>query len=201
MKFLIDTNILIPLEPARPIDVEPKTNEALDLARTAAEGGHQLYVHPGTIDDVKRDGDAERRALRLQLLNKYLLLPDPPAVSLHIVEALGETERGSNEWVDQCLLAALEADAVDFLVTEDTRLRRRATRLGLGGRVATTTEARSIIRDLFETTPLPPPAVQDVKAHALDRSDPIFTSLKQDYETFDKWLTKCKREHRQAWIA
>lgn len=44
------------------------------------------------------------------------------------------------------------------------------------------------------------PAVTALKAHNLDGADPIFDSLKGDYQGFDDWLSKCRREHRQAWI-
>jgi ribosomal protein S18 acetylase RimI-like enzyme len=85
-------------------------------------------------------------------------------------------------------------------VTEDRSLRKKAARLGLEGRVTTINEAISIVQDLFEKNPPPPPAVRNVKAHALDESDPIFKSFREDYRGFDDWLIKCKLEHRQVWL-
>lgn len=201
MKFLIDTNIFIPLEPSSPADVEARTAVATEFARIATEGGHQLYVHPASKVDIGRNADEERSGLRLTLFDKYPCLDSPPPVSAHMRSVLGRAQRGSRHWVDHQLMAAVAGDAVDFLVTEDQTIHRKARRLGLDGRVCTVDDALSTIRALFEVPPTPPPAVQSINAYQLDSADPIFDSLRQDYgkQNFDRWLAKCKREHRQAW--
>lgn len=199
MKFLIDTNVFIPLEPTTPTDLASLTPQAARFAQIASEGGHQLYVHPATLADIRRDDDRTRRGLRMVLFNKYPCLQNPPPISQRLESILGRAKPDTNDWVDNHLVAALRADAVDFLVTEDRRLRNKAGRLGLQDRVAAVAEAISVIQDLSDKAPLPPPAVQAIKAHALNESDPIFDSFREDYPNFDGWLRKCKREHRQAW--
>ncbi len=201
MKFLIDTNVLIPLEPTSPRHFEPGTDKAVEFVRLASQGGHQVFVHPAVQDDLRRDPDGERRAARERLIRKYAALPDPPPLTAHIEQVVGTAERGSNDWVDHHLLAALLASAIDFVVTEDQPLRRKAVRLGLQRQVVTIDEAVGTLRALFDETPYPPPAVEDVKAHRLNERDPIFDSFRADYGAeFDPWLLKCKREHRQAWV-
>lgn len=200
MKFLIDTNIFIPLEPTSAACVEESASAAARLARLAAEGRHQLYVHPLSLEDLDRDEDTARRRLRRLLFSKYPSLPAPPPVSAELQSVIGTAASGTNDWVDNHLLAALMADAVDYVVTEDRRLRNKASRLGLQLRVATLAEAISVVQDLFDVAPPPPPAVQGVKAHQLRTEDPIFNSFRADYPLFDSWLAKCKREHRDAWI-
>lgn len=88
---------------------------------------------------------------------------------------------------------------MDYLVTNDERLHKKARRLVLGNRVARAVEAVAITRDLSDVAPEPPPAARTLLAHDIDASDPIFDSLRQDYPGFDSWLAKCKREHRPAW--
>ncbi len=200
MKFLIDTNIFIPLEPTRPADIEAGTTEVTKLARLVSEAGHQLYVHPAARADIQRDADEERRRLREILFEKYPSLPDPPVISAELEEILGRVEQETNDWVDHQLIAALTANAVDFLVTEDRDLYRKASRLDLSTRVLFIMEALSTVRDLFDKIPSPPPAIYAIKAHGLNDGDPIFRSLRSDYPGFDKWLNRCKREHRNAWI-
>ena len=200
MKFLIDTNIFIPLEPTRFFDVEGSTNKVTEFVKLSAVSGHQIYVHPAERADLKRDKDDERRKLREILFNKYPSLPQPPPIPPSIESILGYAEPESNNWVDHQLIAALYSNASDFLVTEDRSLRKKAGKLGLESRVATVTEVISILKDLYDTCPQPPPAVRDVKAYALDENDPIFKSLQKDYTDFNEWLVKCKREHRQAWV-
>jgi GNAT superfamily N-acetyltransferase len=200
MKFLIDTNIFIPLEPTRLSEVESNTAKATKFAQIAAIAGHHLYVHPAGRKDLSQDTDKERRNLREILFNKYPCLPDLPPISAHLESVLGYADQGSNDWVDHQLIAALYGNATDFLVTEDRSLRKKTARLALEDRVATINEAISIVQDLFEKDLPPPPAVRNVKAYALDKDDPIFQSFREDYSGFDDWFIKCQLEHRQVWL-
>lgn len=200
VKFLIDTNVVIPLEPTSSDEVKQNTPVAAQFAGQAALGGHTLYVHPEIRADIRRDTNSTRRQTLELLIQKYPQLPDAPSITPRIKSVVGQADPRSNDWVDHLLLAALEADAVDILVTEDRELRSKAAQLDLLPRVATISEALSLIRDLFELSPLPPPAVQAVRAHALNSSDPIFQSFRGDYPDFDAWLIKCRREHRRCWI-
>ena len=113
---------------------------------------------------------------------------------------LGPREFGTNDWVDHQLLAALEADAIDVLITEDRSLIRKAVQLGLRDRINTVAEALSFLQDLFDKVPSPPPSISPVRSYSLNEADPIFCSLYDDYPGFDDWLQKCKRKHRLAWI-
>lgn len=200
ISFLVDANILIPLEPTSPRDVEGGTAAVVELARLATETGCLLLVHPVVDEEIRADPDEQRRALRAMLLRKYPRLPDPPSVPDAWESVVGRPEKGSNDWVDNQLLAALHADAVDYLVTEDRELHRKACRLGLENRVADTPDALSIVRGLFDVVPRPPPAVRHVSAHVLNASDPILDSLRREYPTFDDWLRKAKRQRRHTWI-
>lgn len=55
MKFLIDTNVFIPLEPTMLSDVKGGTHKIVELARLLSEAQHQLYVHPAALSDIQRD--------------------------------------------------------------------------------------------------------------------------------------------------
>jgi L-amino acid N-acyltransferase YncA len=199
LKFLIDTNIFIPLEPTAPEENESLRSTAALFAQKANQSGFPLLVHPAQMLDILGDRDESRRELRKALLGKYPQLPDPPS-SARVDSILGAPNPSSHDWVDHQLLAALHADAVDNLVTEDVRIHRKAKRLGLQHRIAFLTEAVTELNALSDKPPAALPAVDATKAHNLDSSDEIFASVRCDYSDFDTWLTKCKREHRQAWI-
>lgn len=108
--------------------------------------------------------------------------------------------RGSNDDVDNQLLAAVAAPAVDYLVTEDQGLMRKAAKVGLQDRVLSLSEAVEMLEALFDKPTAPPPAVESKTAYRLNQSDPIWDSFRVDYPQFDEWLQKCKREHRQSWV-
>ena len=200
MKILIDTNVFIPLEPGAPSEMEVTTDVAAKLHSLAMELGVTVFLHPAALKDFDRDKSSERATLRRKLSRKYPFLPDPPEPSASLSAVLGSPVPLSNDWVDLRLVASLEADAVDFLVTEDQPLRRKAVRVGLGHRVLNLADAVPVLEDLLDRSPSAPPAVQSVKAYAIDATDPILDSFRQDYADFDLWLRKCKRSHRPAWI-
>jgi len=201
MNFLVDTNILIPLEPTKPDDLSDKTTEAVDFVHLLRQAGFQLIIHPIQKQDFQKDHDASRREMRNILLGKYIELRNPPTTSLVFQEEIQNIKPNSNDWVDFQLLVALERDAVDFLVTEDKGLRKLARRHDLADRVFDLSEAISRIKDLIGEPVPAPPAVRSVIAYELDESDPIFESFRDDYSPdFERWLTDCKRENRQAWI-
>lgn len=198
MRLLLDTNILIPLEPGG--DAIPSlAPAAAEFHALLTRGGHEALLHPAHRFDLERDRDEARRARTSLLAAKYPLLERPPAISDELASQVGTPEPGSNDWVDDQLLAALQADAVDYLVTEDQGLHRKAARLELGPRVATLAEAASTLRNLFDIAVAPPPAVDLRKAHELNLSDPIFASIRVDYPDFNAWMTRIRRAGRDCW--
>jgi L-amino acid N-acyltransferase YncA/predicted nucleic acid-binding protein len=200
MKFLLDTNVLIPAEPTSSTHIEPGTPVSVELLHTLEEGAHQVYLHPASLVELAKDKNTARSGLRNILVKKYLTLPSPPIVSRRLIELLGQATALSHDAVDHLLLGAVEGDAVDYLVTEDHGLLRAATRAGLEGRVLTPADAVGVVRRLFPKVPPPPPAVRRLLAHELDEADEIFQTFRQDYPQFEGWLRKCKLEHRLTWV-
>lgn len=200
MNFLIDTNIMIPMEPGSTVDLEINTPLALEFYRLANRSGNTIFIHPAIIHDIDRDTNQARASLRRQLICRYNSIESPPPPTILSSVEVGTPEENSNDWVDNNLLAALLANIVDYLVTEDIKLYRKATRLNLADRVLLLSEAIFVLRGLFDKTPPTPPAVEDVYVYQLNDTDPIFKSIHEDYTDFDAWLQKCKKEHRRAYI-
>ncbi|MFH2045140.1 MAG: EVE domain-containing protein [Pseudomonadota bacterium] len=200
MKFLIDTNIVVPLEPGLSSDFEVNTDHALEFHRLAQKSKNTLHVHPSIYQDLLRDKIDERANLRKKLLQRYETIESPPSLNLLEKEHVGDPEKDSNDFVDNCLLASVKGDAVDFLVTEDKGIHRKARRSGIDSRVLFLQEAITLLLDLFDKSPPPPPSVKKVYVYELNANDPIFDSLRHDYNPgFDEWLKKCKRTHREAY--
>lgn len=200
MKFLLDTNIFIPLEPTAVGGIEPTTELAAKFVRLAQEVEHDLYLHPSLRMDLARDRDPHRLAARDVLIAKYRQLSFPPAPTSQLVHAFGQPVQGTNDWVDLQHVAAVAADAVDYLVTEDMGLHRRAKRAGLERRVLYLADALAVVRGFLPSPPRAPPAVELVKVYSLPISDPIWNSLRADYPGFDDWLQRCRLQHRECWV-
>ncbi len=200
MKFLLDTNIIIPAEPTELENIELDTPLITELLRRLNEGRQQFYVHTASIQELSGDKNRKRWEMRKMLLDKYPMLPNPPSSTKKIQAVFTIESLNKHDQIDLMLLSSVDADAVDYLVTSDIELRKKASRLGLEARVATPDEAISIIRALFPLTPTPPPAARSRYAHELDLEEPIFDSFRLDYPEFDEWFRKkCKLEHRPTW--
>jgi len=199
MKFLLDTNIIIPVEPTELENIEAGTPLVTELLRRLNEGRQQFYIHNASIQELSGDKNRKRWGMRKMLLDKYPVLSNPPTLTKKIQAAFTIETLNKHDQIDLMLLSALDADAINYLVTSDVGLRKKASRLGLETRVATPDEAISIVRSLFPVTPNPPPAVHSYYAYELDLEEPIFSSFRLDYPEFDEWFKKCKLEHRPVW--
>ena len=200
MNFLIDTNILIPLEPTTHIDLGINTEAAINFFNLVQKSHNKIFIHPDIIHDIKRDENKIRADLRKKLIKKYHYIPSPPNSDILLPKIPLATEY-SNNWVDNQLLASIFANVADYLVTEDIKIHKKARRIGIASQVILLSDAVNLIRDMFDETPKPPPAVEEVYVHQINNDEPIFESLREDYNPeFDLWLQNCKRNHRKAYI-
>ena len=194
-KLLIDTNVVIGLEDSRPVD-----ESFAEIARLCGEHKVDLFIDSATYDDVSRDRDSARREVTLSKLAKFQRLRGIPTRSEATLIVEFGPINNDNDRSDVRLLAAIDASAADFLVTQDNDLRRRAARSGLEAKVLTVEETLEWLRQTFQERTVELPFVTERKAYQIDRSDSIFQSLREDYPEFDSWFEKCRREHRDCWV-
>ncbi|MDE2223157.1 MAG: GNAT family N-acetyltransferase [Candidatus Omnitrophica bacterium] len=201
MNFLIDTNILIPLEPASAKDLEPVFSLGPDFVRLTQNSGSKIFVHPVIQHDLDKDKDKDRRALRAKLIKKYNELQAPPGIErVNDVLSLNPPAL-SNDWVDHHLLSAVLNNSIDYLVTEDVKIHSKAEKLGIGSRVLYLFDAIDFLKELFDVIPETPPSVEVVLAHELNEKESFFDSLREDYSGFDNWFVKsCKTQHRKCYV-
>lgn len=200
MKFLLDTNVIIPAEPTSRDDIEAETPNIIELLGLSAQLEFQCYIHPACLRDIKNDQDKARRKMRLQLLNKYLKLPAAPSLQDNVTSVIGVPQPDSHDFIDALMLAALVGNSVDFLITNDIGIHKRAIKLGIEKRVLIIAEALAMVRGFLPPPVQPPPAVHFVYSHELHKGDAIFDSLRNDYSGFDDWFEKIQREHRKAFV-
>jgi hypothetical protein len=194
-KLLVDTNIVIALE-----DPQPVQASLAELVRLSGEYGVGLFVDGANYDDVARDRDESRRQITLSKLNKFQKLRVIPLPDETTLAARFGTINTENDRSDVRLLAILDAKAVDFLITRDIGLSRRAVRAGLGASVLTVDEALQWLKQTFVAKAVVLPYVAQRKAYELDQKNTIFASLQSDYPGFDHWFDKCRHEHRECWV-
>jgi hypothetical protein len=194
-KLLIDTNVVIGLEDAQPVQAP-----LAELVRVSGEHGIGLFVDGANYDDVARDKDETRRAVTLSKLAKFQQLRGIPLPAESALVARFGAIKNDHDRSDVRFLAALDAKAVDFVVSQDIGLHRRGQRAGLGANVFTIEEALQWVKRLFGVKAVNLPSIVQRKAYEIDKSDAIFESLRADYPDFDAWFDKCRKEHRECWV-
>lgn len=193
-RLLLDTNIFIALE-----DPKIVPTHVAALAQKASLHGLSLFLDEACVEDIKRDRNPERRATTLSKLSKFPLLADVAHRSLETQIARFGQARDNNDRCDALLLDTLELGVVDFLVTEDAGIHRRAEKAGLRGRVLTVQEALTWVQRTYEPKEFSLPYIVAHKAHQISLDDPLFESLREDYPGFDAWFAGCRRDHRDCW--
>ncbi|HZY70535.1 MAG TPA: hypothetical protein VFF67_06130 [Thermoplasmata archaeon] len=189
----MDTNVLMDREDPR---VTP--HPVADLVRVLHEHNVQIFVHPASIREARRDGNSDRSGIFQTKVRSYPVLSGLPSTPLEFAEAAGGVGSPNGE-VDVALLFATSQDAAAFLITEDLGLVGRATRVGLGERVLTVRGALEYFSRLYGTRyPRAPAYLEVVPAYALDPADPIFRSIEQEYEGFEAWFRKIRQEGRMC---
>jgi hypothetical protein len=199
-KFLLDTNAFIALEPFGG-QLEPGLGPAVTFMRLAMKQGNRVFVHPASRDELAEGKDQTRATQRIAELNKIEMLAEVP-ISTRLQGEFGSVVIDSNDHRDLRILAALQANAVNFLVTDDAGLRKRAARIGLGDRVLTLADAAAMLEAFEPTAVEPPPKITHVPSYALDLDQEIFVSIRADYEEFDEWIDKVRGDssNRECFI-
>ncbi len=196
MKFLLDTNIILGIEDHHQVD---KTFAS--LTRKISEHNVRVYIDPAVRDDVQRDRDETRRAITLSKLDKFESLKSAGQIFVDRISQQTGAPLRPNDESDIRLLAAIAANAADFLITEDLGLHRRARKANLSDRVLTVAEALKFVARQFDATEVILPFISEVKAYEIDRTATIFDTLREDYRDFDNWFEeKCAKEHRDCWV-
>lgn len=193
-KFLLDTNILIPVEDAR------ATPEAYaSLLRELQERNHEVWVHEANLDDIRRDQNVSRKAISLSKAGKYPRLEHSWRDADQLARDFGQI-KSPNDLSDAHLLSAVSDRLVDILVTEDNGLHLRAARVGLGDRVLTVRQTLDFIIGAYARVDYVLKSVARRYCYQLDPADPIFVSLQGDYDGFDAWMATCRERRRECWV-
>ncbi|MCK6105985.1 GNAT family N-acetyltransferase [Brevundimonas sp. EYE_349] len=193
-KFLLDTNILIPVEDAR-----ATPDSYASLLRDLQAKGHTSHIHEATLADIKRDPDVSRRSISLSKAAKYPHVKNSWRDAAALTKDFGEI-RNDNDLSDAHILSALYDGIVDALITEDQGLHTRAHRRGLGQKVLTVRQALDFINGTYARIDYVLKSVSRIFCYELKPSDPIFGSLIEDYPPFAAWMEKCRKNDRECWV-
>jgi GNAT superfamily N-acetyltransferase len=192
MRFLLDTNVLIPLEDSQ----LPLVPSLASFVRLAHSHGHPLLYHPASEDDIREDKNIDRRNQTLQRLEQYERLDARPECPWN-AEGMRVNDSRDNE-----ILYALSLNAANGLVTEDRGIHDKAKARGIANRVYTIQTANDLLRRLHREVVLSLPNVVEVPLYSLtpQLGSKFFDSLREAYP-FDEWFAKKAQAGVRAWIS
>lgn len=192
MRFLLDTNVLIPLEDSQIPLIESLAN----FVRLSHENGHQLIYHPASEDDIRRDNNTTRRQQTLERLRQYTRLDQ------RLNCPWNDSNTNPNDSADNEILYALFCDAAHALVTEDRGIHQKAKERGLDKRVYYIQTADDWLRRLYGRVAIQLPNIEEVSLYSLVPvlNSSFFDSLRVGYPTFDEWFRGKAQNGLRAWI-
>jgi hypothetical protein len=205
MHLLLDTNIFIYREDDRVI-----SQNVSDLFGLLQKIPVDVFIHPASSADIRRDADQKRRDVMLSKIGAYRELENPPLIAKDPAFAalLGEPKRPQDA-VDNEILYAVSKGAADFLITEDTGIHLKAVAAGISDRVFHIDDALEYFRKFLPKKDkiYAPPALKEDFMYNLDLSDPFFDSLKRDYPRvgnspeFEEWFRAKSQDHRRCYVS
>lgn len=186
MRVLIDTNIVIHRECNRPIN-----SEIGRLFLWIDNLHYEKCVHPATVAEIdKLENQTTREAMKVKL-DSYNVLRTVAPLCPEIEAVALEFDTTVNDTVDTQLLNEVFSDRVDFLITEDRKLHRKAERAGIGQRVFTIDDfLEKIIAEHPTLVDYPIPSVSQEYFGNIDVRSDFFDSFREDYDGFDRWFNR-----------
>ena len=196
MRILLDTNVVIQREDNSIIPEKIKK-----LEQRFQKSSAKIYVHPESLKDLYNDNDHNRKNIIKSKFGTYLELDDPPNFQGDnaFLSQLPKTSK-QNDTIDNHILYSIYRDAIDFLVTEDKQLIKKASKLNIKERVFNIDEIIDFLHDLDHKEIRHDIAIHKEKVHNLPIKDPIFDKLKERYDKFEDWWKKICREGREAFV-
>src|SRR5690554_1067235 len=196
-RVLLDTNVIIERESYL------NTNYELSKLFKWFDKLHMTkFIHEESINEVSRYQDEKVKKPILSKLDIYEKLMSKDNYDDFFNFKLKKYDSNVNSLVDNRLLNQLYTGRVDFLVTQDKLILRKADDLYLQNQVFS-------INDFLEHIETSYPKLVDyevlsirkVKFDSIDLNDPFFDTLKEDYAGFTQWFNNKTNEEAYVFTA
>lgn len=185
MRILLDTNIIIHREASRVY------NQDIGLLFNWIDRLHyEKCVHPLTIEEIGTYQNEEVvNTMRVKISNYNQLKTDSPETE--IISILRESDKTRNDFIDTSLLKEVLNNRVDFLITEDKGIHRKAKFLGIVDKIYK-------IDAFIDKCTSENPELKDYKVLSVKKEyfgninlrDDFFRSFLEDYQEFETWFNK-----------
>lgn len=186
MKILLDTNIILHRE-----GKNPSNPEIGKLFNWIDRLGFKKCIHQITLNEITKMQDKKVRESFLVKLESYHYLPTSAPLHRDVKKVSEEFDTNENDFSDTTLLNEVFVGRIDFLLTEDKKIHKKAIDLEISDKVFS-------IHDFIEKVTSENPELMDYDVLPVKReffgninlNDDFFNSLKEDYPLFEDWFNK-----------
>lgn len=195
--ILLDTNIVIQRESYNNVSYEvAETYNWMDKLHS------KKYVHPNIKEDISKYVDSKIKENLLVKIDSYEKLPLTKENSEFFSQVIKSYSSNENDIVDNELLYQAYSGSVDFLLTNDREMLRKADSLYIKDYVLSIAEyldnAEKEFPDQINYKML---QVKKQSFADVDLNSPFFQSLKEDYNPgFDEWFAKKRKLNEPAYV-
>lgn len=191
MRALLDTNIIIHRE-----NKQVSNYSVGHLYRWLDKLKYDKIIHPYSVSEIQTYKDAETQEAIAVKLESYGELKTIKHPDESFLQKIGSPEKSKNDTIDNCLLYEVYLGRVDIFITEDRKLRNKASNLGLSNKVFSINSFISKVTaenpSLIEYKML---AVEKTFFGNVDVESVFFDSFRKAYQGFDRWFAgKCDEE-------
>ena len=186
MRALLDTNIVIHRE------TDKVRNQSIGtLFKWLDKANYEKCIHPITIDEIQRHEDKEKiRTLNIKL-ESYTRLKTIAKMAKKVQMVSDEYDKNPNDLNDTKLLNEVYQGRVDILISEDKRLRNKASKLGILDQVFS-------INGFLEKVISENPGLLNYDVLSVTKKyfgninlcDTFFDTFRSDYSEFNLWFNK-----------
>ena len=185
MRILIDTNIIIHREASRIV------NEDIGLLFNWLDRlRYEKCVHPLSIEEISTHQDEQVvNTMKIKIANYNLLRTESPDDAQ--IQQIRATDSTRNDFIDTSILKEVYNNRVDYLITEDRGIHRKARILGCSEKIFK-------IDAFLEKCIAENPELKDYRVLAIKKEyfgnvnldDEFFDSFKEDYNEFADWFNR-----------
>lgn len=195
MKVLLDTNIIILRE------VDDILNEEIgDLYYWIDKLKYDKYISPLTILEVEKYKDEKTVNTFKNKLKSYNKLPTISTPSPEFLTLLAAyTKNTQNDTNDNNILYELYIGRVDLLITEDKKLIKKASVLGLNDKIFNIESfLYKCINEHPELKNYKVLSIEKKRFGEINLEDSFFDSFKNDYDGFERWYKR--KQDEEAYV-
>lgn len=194
MRILLDTNIIIHREAQKVIDEDVGV-----LFRWLDKIKAEKCIHPITVQEIEKHIKPETVETMKRKMSSYHILQTIAPFSGDILEISDKFDANENDVNDSKILNEVLSKRVGILISEDRKIHKKASILGISEKVFTIDDFLSKITsehpDLTDYKVL---SVKKIRFGEIQLQNDFFNSFREDYNRFDDWFLR--KSDEEAYI-